>query len=89
MKKQFKWSGGRDLHYTIKCTCPSEKWKGTDIEHLMTTDILLSGYADDYFFDEVNKEPRTIDCKCGKRYGVQWFRDGVECNELKSAEVLK
>lgn len=82
MKKPFKCIGGRDLHYKIQCTCPSERWKDTDVADLFKTTILLSGYADDYFFDAVNKDPKVIKCKCGKQYSVQWFRDGVECSTL-------
>jgi hypothetical protein len=55
----------------------------------METTITLSGYADDYFFNGVNREPRTFKCKCNKIYKYQWFRDGVECEEIKDAEVIK
>jgi len=80
MRKPFKRSGGNDLHYRIECTCPSERWKDSPVAHIMKTEILLSGYADDFFFDEVNKSPRVTKCSCGKEYQYQWFRDGIEIN---------
>jgi hypothetical protein len=89
MRKQFTCPNGRDMYFSFKCTCPSDLFKNTDIAHLMETTITLSGYADDYFFNEVNREPRTFKCKCNKIYKYQWFRDGVECEEIKDAEVIK
>lgn len=88
-RSQFKWSGGNDLHFTINCTCPSDKWKDSNIADIMKTDILLSGYADNHFFDVVNEKPRTISCKCGKQYNVQWFRDGVECSPIEKEKVVE
>ena len=82
MKIPFKNIGGRDLSAEFKCTCPSRLFVGTDVEHLMKEEIRLSGYADANFFENVNEEPRSFRCKCGKKYTQQWFRDGyVEVKE--------
>lgn len=78
--------GGRDLSASFYCTCPSELFKGIEIEHIMKTLIRLTEYNDSYFFNEVNKEPRSLTCKCGKQYTQQWFADDhgyVEVVELK------
>jgi hypothetical protein len=82
MRKQFTCPNGRDLYFSFKCTCPSYLFKDSDIADIMKTTIKLSGYADDYFFDEVNKEPRLFQCTCNKQYKYQWFRDGIECEEV-------
>jgi len=82
MRQAIKWTGGRDLSFTLQCSCPDKRWADkTDIAHLFKTKIRLSGYADDHFFDNVNKEPRKISCECGNSWMVQWFRDGVEVNK--------
>lgn len=63
----------------VKCVCPSKKWIGTDIEHLMQRRISLNGYNDSNFFDNVNKKPRIGRCnQCGREYKYQWFRYYVE-----------
>ena len=77
MKRQRFEALRRDLFFKLKCTCPY-KSDNPELTRLLTHTITLNGYADDYFFDEVNKEPREGKCKCGRRYTVQWFRDGVE-----------
>lgn len=82
MKKQFE-ALGRDLFFKTKCECPSELFKGTDIEHIMTHTLTVTGYADSHFFDTVNKEPREGNCKCGRKYKYQWFRDGVDFEWLE------
>jgi len=71
-------SHGRDLYAKLRCTCPNKLFIGKDIEHLMKHDVRLVGYADDNFFDRVNAAPQERACKCGRRYTVQWFRDGVD-----------
>jgi hypothetical protein len=68
---------GRDLVAEFECDCPNERYKGSPIEHLMKHIIRLYGYNDTNFFDNVNKEPQTLTCKCGKEYRYQWTRDGV------------
>jgi|GEM_PF-5092791 len=81
--KTFEYSSlGNDLFAKFYCDCPSELFKGTPVEHIMKTNITLSGYNDDYFFDVDNKEPREYKCKCGKRYSYQWKRNGVEVEEI-------
>ncbi|MGD6876828.1 hypothetical protein [Bacillus infantis] len=83
MKLDIKHIGGRDLSVDFLCTCPSDLFKGTEIEHLMNERIRLSGYNDNYFFNTVNAEPRQFKCKCGKEYTQQWFNEGyVEVNEI-------
>jgi len=83
MKKPFKHIGGRDLSFEIECTCADKKWADDKkIGHLFKTKVRLSGYADAYFFDQVNKEPKPISCDCGNAWMVQWFRDGVEVNKV-------
>lgn len=65
-----------DLFARLYCTCPAV-FDG--VEHdLLKHSIQLTGYNDDYFFNVANKEPRERECRCGRRYRVQWFRDGVE-----------
>jgi hypothetical protein len=71
-----------DLHAEFKCTCPSAQFAGTSVAHIMKTRITLSGYNDAYFFDVVNAEPRVMSCDCGRKYSVQWKRDGVEVAEV-------
>ena len=68
----------RDLFFELQCTCPNKSFVGTNVEDLMKHTIRLSGYADDNFFDNVNKEPMHLACQCGRKFTVQWFRDGVE-----------
>ena len=65
-----------DLFVEFECTCPNDAWIGTAIEYLMKHKIKLWGYADANFFDNANKEPREINCKCGKKYTQQWFING-------------
>lgn len=76
MELKIETSNGRDLYVEYYCTCPSSNFKGTNIEHLMKKRVILYGYNDDYFFNEVNKEPRAYACSCGKKYTQQWFRSG-------------
>ena len=79
MKLNYKFVGGRDIYSDrVECICPSKNWIGTDVEHLMKTKITLPGYADEYFFDVVNKEKREVACECGRKFVYQWFRDCVE-----------
>ena len=82
MKKQFTCPNGRDMYFSFKCTCPSHLFKDSDIADIMKTTITLVGYADDFFFEVVHKEPRIYQCTCNKQYKYQWFRDGVECEEV-------
>ena len=76
IEKEIRFIGGNDLAVDFRCTCPSEMWKGTDIEHIMKERIHLHGYNDANFWDNVNSEPRKLTCKCGKSYTQQWFRNG-------------
>lgn len=78
-----KHIGGRDLAVDFKCTCPSELFKGSKVEHLMKETIHLYGYNDANFWNNVNNEPRDFNCKCGKKYTQQWFANGyVEIREV-------
>lgn len=80
---QIKHLSGNDLAVDFHCTCPSNLFKGTQVENLMKERIYLYGYNDDYFFDKVNAAPRSFRCKCGKEYIQQWFKDGyVEVKEI-------
>ena len=72
-----------DLFTRFQCTCPDVAFKNSPVAGLMRTTIRLTGYNDSYFFTEVNKAPREIQCGCGKKYTIQWFPDGVEVNEVK------
>jgi len=65
---------GNDLFVTTYCDCVDKRYN----HNLFKTKIDLSGYNDDYFFDEVNAEPRTHKCECGKEYRYRWTREGVE-----------
>ena len=38
-------------------------------------------------FDEVNKEPKQGECKCGRQYTVQWFRDGIEAEFIEPSKI--
>ena len=72
-----------DLFAEFQCTCPSKRWIGTNIEHLMKTRIALYGYCDHNFFYNVNAKPREFRCGCGKKYTQQWFPNGtVEVKEV-------
>lgn len=77
----------RDLFFDLPCTCPNPRFEHGPIADLMTYTLMLTGYADDYFFDTVNREPREGNCRCGRRYRVQWFRDGVEAAWLDGEEA--
>lgn len=50
MELLWESTGRNDIVAEFECTCPSAKWKGTNIEHLMNTKITLWGYADYNFF---------------------------------------
>lgn len=59
---------GRDLFFDLEC----KKCHGTR---------KLTGYADDYFFDVVNGNFRSIECECGAKIYYKWCRDGIEVVE--------
>jgi len=68
-----------DLFARIYCTCDNPDWKGTEVEHIMKTNLLLTGYNDDYYFGVVNAEPHHGKCHvCGRGYTIQWKPDGVD-----------
>jgi len=75
-------NNGRDLYAKMDCTCPAKEWAASSIAHIMKTKITFTGYNDDYFFKEVNKEPRERLCDCGKKYKFQWKEDGVHVEEI-------
>lgn len=75
-KIKYRNIGGNDLAVDFYCSCPSPQFKDTPIADLMKKKIYLSGYSDNYFFEEVNKEPREFTCECGKKYSQQWKNDG-------------
>lgn len=75
-REQYESSNGRDLYLRVRCTCPHGTPKLADLGVSHT--LWLTGYADDNFFHNVNREPRKGACKCGRAYSVQWFEDGVE-----------
>lgn len=77
IRQEFK-QHHNDLYLKIPCTCASDLFKGTSVAHIMKHNIVLTGYADDYFFDVVNAKAHTGSCKCGHKYQYQWFRDGIE-----------
>lgn len=77
MKLDIEVIQGRDLVVEFSCDCPSDTFKDSPIAHLMKHKIKLYGYNDSNFFDNVNKEPRTMTCKCGKVYQYQWKREHV------------
>lgn len=79
-RKPFKWIGGHDLGFEVRCECPSPLFENdpSPVLRAITHTFHLSGYADDNFFDNVNKEPRHSKCRCGRPFTYQWFRDGVE-----------
>lgn len=82
MRQQFR-ALSRDLFYDFECGCPDPKWADSAVADIMKTRIKISGYADDNFFDNVNREPREAACRnCGRRFQAQWFRDGVEVEWL-------
>jgi hypothetical protein len=84
MKLEIKHVMGNDLAVDFQCDCPHESFIGTDIENIMKHRIYLYGYNDSYFFNNVNAQPRSFKCKCGKEYTQQWFNDGyVEVKEIK------
>ena len=76
---------GRDLFADFECTCPEPRYANDEVlSKYFNTKIKLSGYNDSYFFNEVNKEPRTVSCPtCNKKYQVQWLSDGVEVQEVE------
>jgi len=85
MKKILEIESMRnDLFAEFECECPREEFKDDpDLAKLFKTKIRLTGYNDSYFFDEVNKEPRVRECKCGRKYNIQWTRKGVEVELIK------
>lgn len=68
---------GRDLYADIgNCDCPA--FPDTPVLANVKKTMKLSGYADDNFFDNVNREPKRVECHvCKKAWNVQWRRDGV------------
>ncbi len=79
MKRQQFRALSRDLFFNLQCTCPNPQFADGPIAYLMKTTVKLTGYCDDNFFDNVNAEPSEGKCRvCGRRYRVQWFRDGIE-----------
>jgi len=76
MKLAFR-SLGRDLYVTTECECLDPRKTDSAVAHLFHTPVQLTGYADDYFFDSVNAEPRELKCKCGATFRYQWRRDGI------------
>ncbi len=74
---------GRDLFADIQCDCPDPKWVNGPVAHLFKTKIRLTGYADDYFFDQVNARPRPIACPhCKREFSYRWTREGVLVESL-------
>lgn len=73
MREPFRWSqvGGRDIYFDARCNCQDR-----DLP-ILQHKVKLAGYADANFFDNVNSKPTDGECKCGRRYRYQWFRDGV------------
>jgi hypothetical protein len=83
MKLDIKHVRGNDISVDFQCSCPHPSFKGTEVEEIMKRRIHLYGYADNFFFTVVNKEPREFKCGCGKKYSHQWFSEGfVELKEL-------
>lgn len=79
---------GNDLFVDIYCECPHKDYVGTPIAKIMKTKLTFSGYNDNYFFEEVNKEPKEMVCDCGRKYIYQWKRTGFEIEyvgKLKTA----
>jgi hypothetical protein len=75
---------GRDLFAEIgECDCIAFP-DSVSLAHFKKK-VWLTGYADDYFFDQVNAEPREIKCKCGAEFIYQWRRDGVWWKRLARA----
>jgi len=75
---------GNDLFCdALTCSCLDSRFKNSEVAHLFKTVIKLSGYYDDHFFSEVNKEPRKAKCSCGSEFQYQWFPDGVEAKWIK------
>ncbi len=78
----FKNIGGNDLSAEFDCSCPSRLFINSPISDLMKTKVYLSGYNDNYFFDNVNKVERPFSCHCGKQYSQQWTRTHVILKRL-------
>lgn len=79
MQLSYECVGGRDIYAEkVECVCPHPLFIDSPVSHLMTNKIRLSGYDDDNFFDNVNKEPREGQCSCGRKFKFQWFRSHVE-----------
>ena len=79
---------GRDLYCELQCACPDPKWADTEVAHLFKRKITLVGYADDHFFDVVNRHPQERQCECGRRLMYQWTRGGVYMEWLNTAERI-
>jgi hypothetical protein len=87
-RKPFKQLSN-DLFFRLKCTCPDPKYAESNIAHLMKREILFTGYNDANFFDAVNSEPAFGACNCGRKYSIQWFRDGVEAAWVDEGGLVK
>ena len=70
---------GNDIFCNLgECKCPSRLFIGSSIEHIMKESIKISGYYDDNFFDNVNKDIKKWECsKCDTVCNYRWTRDGV------------
>jgi hypothetical protein len=87
LKQRFELVGGRDILFRFDCSCLHKDEDLAKYNHKHS--IKLWGYADDYFFDVVNKKPREEQCdQCGKRFQVQWFRDGIIVEEAEKEVEL-
>lgn len=80
---EYETIAGNDLVASFKCECPDESFKDSSFAHLMKHRIRLYGYNDLYFFEEVNKEPRMYNCKCGFQYKYRWTYEGVEVERIE------
>lgn len=72
-------------HFFCKVLATSGRWAGMGC----LGSIHVSGYADAYFFDEVNRDDRSpVECpECGARFAYRWTRAGVLVSGALGAEV--
>lgn len=79
MKLNYECVGGRDLYAdAVECTCTNPLHADSPVAYLFKRKIRLSGYDDDNFFNNVNKEPREAACACGRKFKYQWFVNHVD-----------
>jgi hypothetical protein len=73
-----------------RCKCSNPLFKGSNVEYLIKKKVKLTGYNDDNFFNNVNKDFKQYECNdCGAFFEYRWTPDFVivkNCNDKMEIE---